>query len=261
MAQDRFRRFLHLERPRGERPAGPAGEPGPDRFGALERPGAPGDGDGAGEQAAGGHLDRFRPPPARDLDLGERPRTAQPFVRCCRCETDNSLYAVRCTTCQEPLDTDEQRAFNERLWAGRLAEREAEERAHAEREAALLEERQRAAEARRQAAELMAAEVGERERRRLGADGLGGLDDGPRWGEPTWGPPGAPGGGWAGEVGIGVRLFRAIKDPRWRLAAIAAAVALPVLLFLVAPRVAMAAGLILLAVLVPPRYRWRRRWW
>lgn len=54
---------------------------------------------------------------ATEPDLGE-----QPFLRCPRCEADNSRYAERCFNCQAPLTGEEVRAWNAQLWAKRKAE-------------------------------------------------------------------------------------------------------------------------------------------
>ncbi|HET9552502.1 MAG TPA: hypothetical protein VFP50_05995, partial [Anaeromyxobacteraceae bacterium] len=152
MPDDRRRRFLGIERPR--RPgAGPEPSAATDaRFGALEGPGAPPDASGPAPVAAG-HVDRFRPAAERPLDVAGRSPERQPFVRCARCETDNTVYAPRCTTCQADLRTEAQRLFNERLWAGRLAQGEVEAREHAARQAALEADAAEAARARREAAE------------------------------------------------------------------------------------------------------------
>src|SRR5207245_3697896 len=61
----------------------------------------------------------FTGPPsgmALEMDHGE-----QPFLRCPRCEADNTRYADRCVNCQAPLVGDDVRAWNERLWAERQA--------------------------------------------------------------------------------------------------------------------------------------------
>lgn len=68
----------------------------------------------------------------------------QPFARCARCGADSSIHARRCDNCAAPLDTAEQRAFNERLWDARLREQERERAALAELTAA-REENRRAA--------------------------------------------------------------------------------------------------------------------
>src|SRR5512138_2308384 len=118
----RLRRFLHLERPRAAG-GGDAEASGVSaaRMKGVERPGA-----APRDAPAEGHLDRFRPAPERPLELDARSDEAQPFVRCMRCETDHGRGAATCTTCGADLDGAEQRAFNERLWALRQAERRAE---------------------------------------------------------------------------------------------------------------------------------------
>ncbi len=269
MADDRRRRFSQIERPRGagERPDG-APATGT-RFGALEEPppppaapapGAP----PAGPPVAAGHTDRFRPAAERPLEVEDRAAASQPFVRCARCETDSSRFAARCTTCGEPLDTDEQRAFNERLWAERRAAAEAEEGARAAREAALEQARLEAAQARQAMGEALAREVGARERRRLEGGGLGEPDFGPgagggagwggaRWGEGRW-------GGLGGGLPFGLRLLGALPPP-WGVVAGVGAVALAAGLFLLAPTAGLVAGAILLSLLTPPGWRWRRRRW
>jgi len=242
MADDRRRRFLQIERPR--------------------QPGAP-----PASTAPSGHVDRFRAAAEQPLEVDDRAEASQPFVRCCRCETDNTRYALRCTTCAAELDTDEQRAFNERLWEARRATADEEARTAEVRRAALEESAAEEARARRDMAEAMAREVGERERRRLDAEGFSG---------PTWGPPSGGGGGWTGggtgwsETGAGggllggttplaFRLLALLPDPRWRVAAGVAAVALPALLYVAAPRAGLGVGLFVAALFLPGGWR-RRRW-
>ena len=73
---------------------------------------------------------RFTGPPsgmALEMDHGE-----QPFLRCPRCEADNTRYADRCVNCQAPLVGDDVRAWNERLWAERQAQRAREHAARQE---------------------------------------------------------------------------------------------------------------------------------
>jgi len=277
MADDRRRRFLQIERPRG--PGAP--EPVPPgsgvegRFGAPDQrtaparppeppPAAP---TPAAPPAAAptGHVDRFRPAAEVPLEVADRGAEHQPFVRCCRCETDNTLYAVRCTTCGAELHTDEQRTFNERLWQERRAIAGAEAEAEAERRANLDAAAREAAEARRAMGESLARQVGESERRRLE-------------GEPAWGPGAGTGGGWGdaggtgwGDTGVGgglsggqplaLRLLAVIPDPRWRVGAGVAAIAVPALLYLVAPKLGFVLGLLVLGMFLPGGWRRRRRWW
>ena len=236
------------------------------RFSRIEHPRTPGE---APEPApvAPGHVERFRPAPPPALEVEARPGDAQPFVRCCRCETDCSRYDARCSTCGEPLETDEQRTFNERLWAGRRAQAEADEAGRLEREAALQQARDEAAAARRSLAESMAWQVGEAERRRLEREGLGGLpggvpDPGPAgggWGHPD---PTGPGGDLSSpDLPAGLRLLARLPAA-WRVPAGVAAVALAALLYLWRPGAGLAAGALLLWLLTPGRWAWRRRrWW
>jgi hypothetical protein len=281
MADDRRRRFSQIERPRGAGAEPPDASPGTDaRFGALEQPAAPAAaplpaaapedpgapdplGGPAGAPVARGHTDRFRPAAEQPLEVDERGQASQPFVRCARCETDSSRYAARCTTCGEPLDTDQQRAFNERLWAGRRALEEAEAGARAAREAALEQARLEASAARRTLAEGLAREVGERERRRLEGEGFGEPifgppDGGERWGEGRWGSP--SGDPLGPRVPLGFRLLAALP-PAWRVPAGVAAVALAAALFLVHATAGLVAGLALLSLFTPGRWRRRLRRW
>ncbi len=241
----RLRRFLLLERPRPIR----AGEEDPSaataaRIGGVERPGA-----APGETVAPGHLDRFRAPPERPLELDERREAAQPFVRCMRCETDNGVFAAVCSTCGAALDDPEQRAFNERLWAARQAESRAEAAAAKEREAErrVLGEAQE--KARRALGETLAREVGDLERRRVEAE------------ERSYGSGGAFGSGFDAAP-VGLKILRRLPDWRWQLGAMAAAVALVATLVAVGraghPWALMMAAVVTAVLIVPPGLRIRR---
>ncbi|MBX5483318.1 MAG: hypothetical protein IRZ16_15970, partial [Myxococcaceae bacterium] len=119
--------------------------------------------------SAEGHLARFDAPKP-ELHTASESALAQPFLRCMHCEGDNNRYATGCMHCHADLATPEQRAFNERLWAQLLAQREEEEKAHAAHQAAFLQAAIEEKEARRRAAEALAREVGARTRARLNAD-------------------------------------------------------------------------------------------
>jgi len=199
-SSDRIRRFERLERPRREGPDGEERPSAAERIegveGELARSRAPAE--GAPPTSAG---ERFAPPRERPPDVAAPDAGDQPFIRCQRCEADSSRYATRCANCGEDLRTEAQVAFNRGLWEERRRERgrlEAEAAGReATREAAEAEE----ALARRRAAEEMAREVGERERARLEAEGLGGgLGGWMRRGIPR-DPDGADGG-----------LLRALAD-------------------------------------------------
>ena len=240
MSDQKFDRFRRLERPRtagGEQ--APRSKETDTRIEAVEGPGAtvtP----AATEPASGGELGRFRTPPERGLELDTSDHDAQPFQRCAACETDNFRTAATCTTCGADLDTEPQRRFNQKFWAGRQAEAAAEEEASAARQAQLELDRVDEEAQRRQGAEEMARVVGDAERRRLEQEGFGGgllgsssTPWGFRWlGSMPW--------GWA--VGVGLALL-----------------GLPVLLYLISPPLGLVAGVLTLALFTPPGWRSRHR--
>jgi hypothetical protein len=251
---DRLRRFERLERPRREGPDGDERPSAAERIEGVE-------GERERERAGGpapavpaSSRERFAPPRERTPDVQEPAGEEQPFIRCRRCEMDNSRFARRCANCGEDLATEEQRAFNARLWEERRRERDELDRENAERRAAQAQAEAEAARDRRQAAEEMARQVGERERERLSAGGLGG----------GWGQGQEPYGAPSDPAPVGVRLLRLIPSPLWRLAAIGALV-LAVVLGLALARanpVALVLVFSLLVGLFTPRRRWsRRRWW
>ena len=255
MTDPKYDRFRRLERPRaaGPEPSGPSR--GTDsRIEAVRGPGgapapsAPGE----AEAGAAGHLDRFRPAPERGLELDLSGHDGQPFLRCAACETDNFRAAARCTTCGADLDTEPQRAFNRSLWAARQAEAAAEAEASAARRATLDEEQAREAAVRREAAELMARQVGDAERRRLEREGF----------SPGWGGGSSP-LDWSGEAGpaavpLGVRWLR-LLPPGWPVPAGVALLLLPVLLSLAWLPGGLVAGAVVLALFSPPGWRSRHR--
>lgn len=122
----RLSRFLHLEKARPDAtshqpPAAPGGDAGgtSDRFEGVQTDAS----ELIGARAGKGTLARFdeAPTAAAELRLDEKRRSDQPFIRCAGCEGDNNKFASVCAHCERPLDTAEQRAFNERLWAEREA--------------------------------------------------------------------------------------------------------------------------------------------
>lgn len=202
MAEDRYKRFRHLERPRQPGEAGARDQsPGTEgRFEALEERKLP---DAAAPDHAGvaeGHLDRFRPAAERELDVAPPVEGELPFIRCASCQMDHNRAATRCSHCGADLGTGEQRAFNARLAEERRAQAAVEAAQVAELERARREAGDEAAKAKRAYAETLAREVGDQERRRLDAEGLGGFGSAPRggWGSGSWGDPGWGGGGWGG---------------------------------------------------------------
>jgi len=166
-------RFLHIERSRSTSPEADADASGTaERIGGVESPGRD-----PGPAASGADLDRFAPPPPPSLELAAPDGGERPFTRCLRCGMDHHVTVVVCTSCGARLDAEEVRAFNDRLWAERRAEAAREAASQAERGAARARDDAEAAAAMRGAAEALAREVGESERRRLDAElGPGLLD-------------------------------------------------------------------------------------
>src|SRR5438309_1494463 len=84
------------------------------RFLGIERPHAPAD-----QQSPVVHPTRFAPeeprPPGSGIETDEEPADAQPFMRCARCEADNTRFADRCTNCGTALHTPEQELYNRQL--------------------------------------------------------------------------------------------------------------------------------------------------
>jgi hypothetical protein len=195
---------------------------------------------------SGGDLERFRSPAERSLELDRASDDAQPFRRCAACETDNFRTADRCTTCGADLDTGPQRQFNQRFWAARRAEAAAEARVIAARQARLEADRIEEGVVRRQAAEALAREVGDSERRRLEREGFG----------PSWsGPPADPWNqGPASPAPPAIRWLRSLP-PGWPVPVGLAGLALPVVLYLASPPLGLLAGVLLLGLFSPPRWR------
>src|SRR5438105_669904 len=208
------------------------------RFLGIERPHAPAD-----QQSPVVHPTRFAPeeprPPGSGIETDEEPADAQPFLRCARCEADNTRFADRCTNCGAALHTPEQELYNRQLWTKRRAEAAAEQQALAD----LRAPKPPIDEARRQLGEQLALEVMQREEARIG-----------------W----MQGGGF---VPFGVRLVMAMPV-RWRWGALAVVTlwlggtgiaalqthrSTPIALFL-------GSVFLLLALFSPSRPR-RSRWW
>jgi hypothetical protein len=208
------------------------------RFLNLERPHVPGE---TPQQHPVATPARFTGEPsgiALEPDFGE-----QPFLRCPRCEADNSRYAERCTNCRAPLTGEDVRAWNERLWAERKAQRAHDDAALVQAQAAgpdLVEQNRRLGEA-------LAREVGERERGRMSFWGNGSQDATP----------------------IGFRLLSLLPTTQSRIVA----GALAAITFIAAAGAALSArghprlqgagfivGLLLLVLFTPNLPR-RRRWW
>jgi hypothetical protein len=181
---------------------------------------------------------RFRGEPsgiALEPDFGE-----QPFLRCPRCEADNTRHAERCQNCQARLTGEDVRAWNEQFWAARQAADATKTEVDAAQPA--MPETQRLL------GEAIAREVGERERTRL-----------------SW---------WASETAgdstsVGMRLLAMLPTRRARVMVAAAALAAFAGGVLAALKASHRPGLrgaglvvsMLLLLLFTPNLPRRRRWW
>lgn len=165
----RLSRFRYLEWARSPKShaADPSRRSGSDRFEALEPEPAPRSEDLG---SAPGHLTRFGEAGSGELLLHDRNDADQPFVRCARCGTDSGRFAASCTACGAELDTPQQRAFNEELWAKEREQRELEREERRAREQAYLEEAAHTARQRRARYEELARQVGRQTRERLRGD-------------------------------------------------------------------------------------------
>lgn len=245
MAHQRFRRFLNLERPRrpstGETPPREQG-----RFDNLEPPSPPGS--VAPAVIPTDTQDRFREPGERPLEIADRSNGAQPFIRCSRCQMDNTIYATTCQNCGSDLATSEQRSFNEQLWSRRREEAAQEQAQRTARE----EELQKLASDQKQAQLDLVVELARREGQRVREE----------LGEPAWRDDPSASVPW------GIRLFGRIPNRVLRITSVAVAVSLPILLLAlgrnsVGLRLIGMLLLLCLAVLFTPNYRYyrKRRWW
>jgi hypothetical protein len=209
----------------------------------------------AEEQSPVANVDRFAPEapraPGSGIAIDEEPAGAQPFLRCARCEMDNTRFATTCANCGAPLHTPEQELYNRQLWQKRRAEAAAEAEAVKKMheppppvDGELVQERLRAQDPRYAMGEILAREVADREEARL-AWMVGGMS-----------------------VPFGVRAVAAMPT-RWRwwvggalslwllgtgLAALSTHHPAPMWLF-------FGTLAVLLALFTPPRPYRRRYWW
>jgi hypothetical protein len=244
-------RFKKLEKARDAQKAAPTPLASPGRFG-KDAPPAPAEDLPKPAEA----LSRFRPatplPPGEEMPVADaEPEGTQPFQRCAVCETDSTRFAQSCANCGARLDTPEQRAFNERVWA-----QHREENARTDAELAKIQRDtagdETLARSQRQLGEMLARQVGERERARLSWMG----DD------PD---PGVEGAGRRETPGL--RLLRLIPSTRARLL-VAIGLGLIGLVFAyvfftgsIGARAAAAVFFYLIITLFVPGGRRRRRRW
>ncbi|HYO64485.1 MAG TPA: hypothetical protein VEU33_00275 [Archangium sp.] len=149
MSSNKFSRFLHLERSRGEKP-GPEGQVRLQDGGRFESVTGPGTEAPASVSVPEAHVERFKLQGQTPLALDAEPTQGQSFPRCVRCEAENGRFVRECTRCGADLQSPEQLAYDaERARAREQAEAETREqmqvlrKAHQEATAEQLAEKQR----------------------------------------------------------------------------------------------------------------------
>jgi hypothetical protein len=149
MSSNKFSRFLHLERSRGEKPHadGQVRLQDGGRFESVAGPSADAPDSVSVPEA---HVERFKLHGQTPLALDDAPAGGQSFPRCVRCEAENGRFARECTTCGADLQSPEQLAYDaERSRAREQAEAQTREQmqvhqqARQQDEAAQMAERQR----------------------------------------------------------------------------------------------------------------------
>jgi len=113
MSSNKFSRFQHIERARGEKPS-PDGQVKLQNGGRFESVAGPGETAPASVAVPEAHVERFKLHGQTPLALDHEPAQAQFFPRCVRCETTNGRFAQACTTCGADLQSPEQLADNAR---------------------------------------------------------------------------------------------------------------------------------------------------
>ena len=146
MSSNKFSRFMHLERSRGEKPGADGQVPLQDggRFESVTGP--------SGEAPASvsvpeAHVERFKLHGQTPLALDAGSAQGQHFPRCVRCEAENGRFARECTTCGADLQSPEQLAYNEeRARAQAQADAQTREQMQVLQQARTQEETERLAE-------------------------------------------------------------------------------------------------------------------
>ncbi|QRK11637.1 hypothetical protein JQX13_17120 [Archangium violaceum] len=149
MSSNKFSRFMHLERARGDKtPAG--GQVRLQDGGRFESVVGPGGEAPSSVAVPEAHVERFKLHGQTPLALDDTQAQGQHFPRCMRCQTENGRFTRECTTCGADLQTPEQLAYDQERWRAReQAEAETREqvkvlqKAHQEENAEQLAERQR----------------------------------------------------------------------------------------------------------------------
>ncbi|MFL5358090.1 hypothetical protein [Archangium sp.] len=113
-SQNKFSRFMHLERSRGDKtPAG--GQVKLQDGGRFESVAGPRDEAPAPVAVPEAHVERFKLHGQTPLALDDTSAPGQHFPRCVRCQTENGRFAQACTTCGADLQSPEQLAYDAEL--------------------------------------------------------------------------------------------------------------------------------------------------
>ena len=149
MSSNKFSRFQHIERARGEKPNAD-GQVKLQNGGRFESVAGPGETAPSSVAVPEAHVERFKLHGQTPLALDHEPARGQFFPRCVRCEATNGRFAQACMTCGADLQSPEQLADNERRGReeaqaeARLREQVAGiQRAHRDAAAERLADRQR----------------------------------------------------------------------------------------------------------------------
>ncbi|MCP3139541.1 hypothetical protein [Pyxidicoccus xibeiensis] len=222
-------RFLHLERPRAERPEAEATS----RLQSSGRFEAPVERGEAPQEAAipETHLERFRG--HEPLVLAQAPDASLRFPRCMRCESENGRFVTTCVVCGADLETPQQREYDERRWQehgpGLLQARDTVD------EKLRLDEAERMADAERYARQLEQLREAERPHRWIRA--------------------------FSQHSTVGTALLSLIPDARVRWLTLATVVAVPVGMCRYGegrvPFAGVLLGIVLLALFMPAKSRRR----
>jgi hypothetical protein len=154
MSSNKFSRFLHLERARGEKNP-PEGQVRLQDGGRFESVTGPTSEAPASVSVPEAHVERFKLHGQTPLALDAEPSVGQHFPRCVRCEAENGRFARECTTCGADLHSPEQLAYNaERARAREQAEAQTREQMQVLQQARQQDEAERLAERQRYVEEL-----------------------------------------------------------------------------------------------------------
>jgi hypothetical protein len=147
MSSNKFSRFQHLERARGEKTP-PEGRVRLQDGGRFESVTGPAEAPPSTVAVPEAHVERFKLHGQTPLALDGAPEEPHAFPRCVRCQTDNGRFAQVCTTCGADLQSPEQRAYDAERSREQAEPRPREQKgglhkAHQEASAEQLAEQQR----------------------------------------------------------------------------------------------------------------------